>query len=389
MENARHLSIFDTTLRDGEQAPGNSMTFEQKMEMFTVLDNLGFDLIESGFPSATEYDFQVTRELSKMARHSKICAFVRANRADIDTSLRALQDSHSFQIQTLAVGSHIHLEHKRKMTAEAAILEATDAVRYLRAQGVTDVSLGVEDASRGDYDYLQRLITSGVEAGATTVVIADTVGCALPHQFARLVQAAKGWVGDSVKLSIHCHDDLGLALANALAGVHAGADEVQTTLCGIGERAGNTAFEELAAVLSYKRDYYGADTPIDRSRVYAACQRLIDLLDLPVARHKSVIGKYVFATEAGIHQHGMMNNPITYEYVEPHLFGRERQILIGRHSGRNVLRGRLQGRGIEVDNRLLEALYDHIMQAEDLERYNDTDVLVEHYLALEQQTLQA
>jgi 2-isopropylmalate synthase len=379
VDEVRHLSVFDTTLRDGEQAPGNTMSFEQKFEMFRVLDDLGLDLIEAGFPSATPYDFELTKELAKIARHSKICAFVRANRADIDTSLRALQEADQFQIQTLAVGSKIHLDFKRKITAEAAIAEAVDAVSYLRAQGVQDISLGVEDATRGDFEYLQRLINAGVEAGATTIVLADTVGCALPHEFGGLVRRAKGWIGDSVKLAIHCHDDLGLALANALAGIEAGADEVQSTLCGVGERAGNTSFEELAAVLHYKRDQYRADISADRSKIYAACTKLIEMLGLPVARHKSIIGQYVFATEAGIHQHGMMNNPITYEYVEPHQFGRERQMLIGRHSGRSVMRQRLLQQGIEADEHLLEQLYQLVMNADDLERYNDSGVLSELY----------
>ncbi|NRD77090.1 pyruvate carboxyltransferase [Bacillus sp. BRMEA1] len=382
MKPLKQISIFDTTLRDGEQAPGNSMTYDQKLEIFSALDSIGVNVIETGFPSATEYDFNVTKELGKLSRNAKICTFSRANVTDLDVSIKALNGASNFQVQILVVGSEIHLEHKRQITAESAIQEAVSSVRYLRSHGIQDISVIIEDATRGSYDYLKRLIHHSVEAGATTVVLADTVGCSIPEEFGNLVKNVRGWIGSNIKLSVHCHDDLGLALANSLAGIAYGADEVQTTLCGIGERAGNTALEELVAVMLYKKDLYNCYTDIDNLKIYEACQLLINKINLPMTRYKSIIGDYVFSTEAGIHQQGMIRNPLTYEFVEPHKFGRERRMIIGPHSGRSILRDGLEKQDIKVDPYLIDQLYNVIMASGDFDQINDPECLMNKYLEL-------
>ncbi|HHW39252.1 MAG TPA: pyruvate carboxyltransferase [Bacillales bacterium] len=379
MIKIKHIRIFDTTLRDGEQAPGNTMTLEQKVDIFTQLDDLNMDIIEVGFPSSSPVDFNATEEIAKHGHKTKISAFVRPLRSDIDQSLLALRHSNLFQLQTLAVGSEIHLKYKRKMTKQEAINEILNGIEYIRAQGIEDISLGVEDASRGSLEYLKELIIPSVEAGATTIVIPDTVGCAIPEKFADLVRTIKEWVGNSIKVSVHCHNDMGLALGNSLAAIRAGADEVQTTLCGIGERAGNLACEELITVLYYHPEFYGYESRVDPKKMYQACKRLIETLNLNIAKHKSIIGDYVFSTQAGIHQHGLINNPTVYEFVEPKIFGLKRKMLIGRHSGRHVIRERLAKFVDRVDQETVEKIYKTVMHSEKPEIYNNDQLLVEMF----------
>jgi 2-isopropylmalate synthase len=357
----RLLSVFDTTLRDGEQAPGNSMSVEQKVELAKIIEDLGVNVIEAGFPSSSELDFQATSEICRILKRAKVCAFVRARRDDIDQALKAVRDASSFQLQTLAVGSDIHLQYKRKMSREQAIEEATGAVRYAQALGVRDISLGIEDASRGDIEYLKELSEAGVNAGATMLVIADTVGSCVPGEAFALLTKFRTWFGSHVRLSGHFHNDMGLAHANALAAVEAGADEIQVTLCGIGERAGNSAVEELATALHYKQSLYGATTSIQLSKLQPAAQRLQQLIRMQVPRHKAVVGTEVFATEAGIHQAGIIENPTTYEFLNPETFGRRRRLVLGRHSGRHVLRHIVRQASLPLNEQAIMAVYDSLI----------------------------
>src|SRR5438270_3012761 len=353
MDSLKRISIFDTTLRDGEAAPGNSMTWKQKVEIALELEALGVDVIEPGFPASSELDYQVAKELSSLLRRSRINLFCRSSRSDIDIGLDAMQGGAAYQTQILTVGSDIHLEHKRRMTRQEAIAEAADAVAYARQRGIEEISVAPEDCTRGDHEYLRQLTEACMEAGATMVGIPDTVGAALPHEYADLVRSFRQWIGPSARIGVHCHDDMGLAVANALAGIEAGAVEVQATLCGIGERAGNTALEELVAVLAYKRERFHASCGIDERMLFQTATRLAQEIRLPLTRHKSVIGDNVFATEAGMHQAGLLRNPITYEFLEPERFGRQRTIYIGRHSGRTVIKHRLASQGVAVRDDLV------------------------------------
>ncbi|MEN2979112.1 hypothetical protein P7L78_12340 [Tistrella bauzanensis] len=292
---SRRVMVFDTTLRDGEQAPGNVMTAGQKVEMFRRLDALGLDLVEGGFPASSGEDFEAFREMAQGPRQTRICAFCRAAERDIDIIADGLGSSGNAQIEILLVGSEIHLEHKRRITPQEAVDEAVRSVRHAASLGFTDIAVAPEDATRGSLAFLERLLKASVEAGARTIAIPDTVGCALPHEFARLVRLMRGWVGPDVILSAHCHDDLGLALANTLAALEAGADSFQATLCGIGERAGNTALEEAIAQLRLNGPRMGLKTDVALAPVLDAARALRDMIHLPLMPTKPLLG-----SDAGI-----------------------------------------------------------------------------------------
>ena len=353
---ARRIAIFDTTLRDGEQAPGNAMSIADKLDMAKRLEALNVDVIEAGFPASSPSDFQATRAVSKALKTAKIATLSRANRADVHAAVEAAgPENHVLQI--MGTGSDIHLRHKRGITRDEAIDEAIDAARYATSLGVDVVAVGIEDATRGDLAFLQRLTESAVEIGARYIPIADTSGCMTPGEFGDLIAHIRAWAPAPVRIGLHCHNDFGLALPNAIAGLQAGADDVQVTLGGIGERAGNTALEELCAVLAYKGDQLGLRTDVDLSGMYSAYCRLRQAIRLEEPRTKAIFGRYAFGTAAGIHQAGVLRNPATYEYVDPARFGRERSLLISRHSGRAVLRHVLEQIDVQVSDEELAELY--------------------------------
>ncbi|MFF8505639.1 LeuA family protein [Streptomyces anulatus] len=352
----RSIRVFDTTLRDGEQAPGNAMTPDQKVELALAIEATGVDTIEAGFPGSSPSDFEAIRLSAQELTTAKLSTLNRAVREDISLAAEAGGIDHHIQI--MATGSDVHLEHKRGLTRSEGLKEIVDSIRFARELGFTDISLAIEDASRGTDDLLRPLIEAGVEEGARTVVLADTTGCRIPSEFGAQVARVRSWIHDEITLSVHCHQDLGLSLANSLAGIEAGADEVQSTLAGIGERAGNTPLEELAAVLLYKGELLGATSRLHTQKLYDAYMVLSRIIGIMTPRNKAIFGDNAFATQAGIHQAGMLRNPVTYEYVEPHLFGRERGILIGRHSGRSVIRNMFDQMGLGVERELLDEIYD-------------------------------
>lgn len=329
----RKIAAFDTTLRDGEQAPGNEMSVANKVELFRKIDAAGLDVIEVGFPSASPIDYEAVDRILRLPRQCKASLFARSNLSDIDTCLSLLDGVENVQIQILATGSEIHLEHKRRMSRRDAVTETRRAVSYVVERGV-EVSLALEDSSRGSFDLLEETMLVGAECGAQTILLTDTVGIATPNQFAALVERARASLGASMNISVHCHDDLGLATANSLAGLCAGANEYQGTLCGIGERAGNASLEELTAVLLTHGDRLGFRSDVRPVPLYDACMMLSKVIDFPIARNKSILGRFVYSTAAGIHQDGIAKNPITYEPFDPALFGRARETVISRHSGR-------------------------------------------------------
>lgn len=358
----RRISVFDTTLRDGEQAPANAMSPQDKLKLALRIEALGVDSIETGFPASSPSEFEATRLISKNLTTAKFVTFCRAVRADIEKAVEAGGvDRH--EVQVMATGSDLHLVHKRQITRKEAVDEVVDAVSFARSLGVASVSVPIEDASRGEHDLLRAITVSAIEAGADCFVIGDTSGCMTPEEYGDLIARFREWAPSPVRISTHCHDDFGLALANAVAGLKAGADEVQATLGGIGERAGNTALEELAALLSYKGEQLGLRTDIKTEGMYKAYETLREVIRLEEPRNKAIFGTYAFGTAAGVHQQGVLRNPATYEYVEPARFGRERSILIGRHSGRSVLRHLLDELGVQVDeDRLTELYREHVAE---------------------------
>jgi 2-isopropylmalate synthase len=356
----RRISIFDSTLRDGEQAPGNAMSPEQKLQLALALEALGVDVIESGFPSSSPRDAEATRLIGQALTTATMATLNRADHSDIRIAAEA-GGVERHRLQLMATGSELHLEHKRGISAAEGVAEIVSAIRFAHSLGFHDITLGLEDASRGSDGYLRTLVEAGLAEGVTQVVPADTVGHMIPAEYGEMIAKLRSWIGPDVKLGTHCHHDLGLSLANVLAAIEAGADEIQTTVAGIGERAGNTPLEELAAVLLYKGQHYGVRTGLRTEQLFSVFQLLSEFIGLPQPRNKAIFGTNAFATQAGIHQAGMLRSPITYEHVEPGRFGRERAMLVGRHSGRNVVRFVLEQEGIPASEEFVGMLYEHFV----------------------------
>ena len=355
-QTPRRIGIFDTTLRDGEQAPGNAMSAQDKLDLALRLEALNVDVIEAGFPASSPNDFDATQAISASLTKARVATLARARRDDVEAAVQAA-GSRNHVLQIMGTGSDIHLEHKLGITRQQAIEDAVDAAKYAASLDVEVIGVGIEDATRGDYAFLQELTERTVEAGSRYVPIADTSGCATPGEFGELISKIREWAPRPVRIGVHCHNDFGLATANAIAGLQAGADDVQVTVGGIGERAGNTAMEEVCALLAYKSDELGLYCEVDLAGIYEVYQRLREIIRLEEPRNKPIFGKYAFGTAAGIHQAGMLRNPSTYEYVEPARFGRERTLLISRHSGRAVLRYLLADLELDIDNEKLNELY--------------------------------
>lgn len=358
----RRIAVFDTTLRDGEQAPGNGMGPEVKLELGLLIESLGVDTIETGFPASSPSDYEATRLLSRKLTRARFATFVRAIRADVDAAVEA-GGIENHQVQVLATGSDIHLQHKRGISRAEGIREVRDALAYARELGVTDLKVAIEDATRGTPDLLEELVGEVIEAGATTIGLGDTSGCLLPDEYAELVAMVRTWAPRPITLATHCHNDLGLATANALAGLQAGADEVEATLAGIGERAGNTSLEEVIAAVVYKSERTGLYTNVRPELMYAVYRKLADTISMKTPRNKAVFGDNAFATQAGIHQAGMLRKPETYEYLEPERFGRRRELLVGRHSGRAIVRHLVSRFDVEPTDELIESLYKELISS--------------------------
>jgi 2-isopropylmalate synthase len=356
----RRIRIFDTTLRDGEQAPGNGMDPDQKLDLALAIESVGVDVIEAGFPSSSPTEQDSIQLVANSLMSAHISTLNRPLLDDIRLAVD-LAGTGRHHLQIMAPGSDIHVEHKRGVSRACAQAEVVEAIGFAKSLGVQHVTLAIEDASRGPDDLLCPLITECIAAGADTLTIADTTGCMVPSEYGALISRIRSWIPSHIVVSTHCHEDMGLSLANALAGITAGADEVQTTLAGIGERAGNTALEELIAVLTYRGEVLGCTTTAKSEGLYRAFEILRHVIDLPSPRNKAIFGVNAFATQAGIHQAGVLRAPITYEYVDPNRFGRERVILVGRHSGRAVIRHVLLDIGAAVDEDVVDRIYaDHV-----------------------------
>ena len=348
---SKHVKIFDTTLRDGEQAPGCSMTLKEKLRIARALADLRVDVIEAGFPAASPGDFEAVKAVADENHGPTVCALARCHPADIEKASDALAGAAQKRIHVFVATSKIHREHKLRMDKEEVIRSATGAIRLAR-QTCDDVEFSPEDASRTELAYLVDVLTAAIEAGATTLNIPDTVGYTVPAEFDRLFRALREQVPgiDGVTLSVHCHDDLGMAVANSLAAVGAGARQVECTINGIGERAGNCSLEEIVMALKTRADFFGVDTRIDTTRLYPTSRLVAGITGMQVPRNKAVVGENAFAHEAGIHQHGMLQNRATYEIMRPEDVGfSTSNLVLGKHSGRHAFRKRVRELGFELD----------------------------------------
>jgi 2-isopropylmalate synthase len=359
MTSTDRVTIFDTTLRDGEQAPGCSMTVTEKVRMAHKLADLGVDVLEAGFPIASEGDFEAVRAVGREVR-VKLAALARCTPADIERAAKALEGSRggtSPRIHTFIATSEIHLKHKLKKTREQVLADAVAAVELARKH-VDDVEFSAEDGARTDPDFLETVSKAVVAAGAQTVNIPDTVGYSVPEEYGALIGRIARALGPSGVVSVHCHDDLGLAVANSLAAVQAGARQVECTINGIGERAGNCSLEEIVMALKTRRDILPYDTGIKTELLFPCSQLLTSIIGVGVQPNKAIVGRNAFAHEAGIHQDGFLKERTTYEIIDPKTVGvPESKLVLGKHSGRHALKARCEELGLSLGRAELDDLY--------------------------------
>ena len=353
------VSIFDTTLRDGEQSPGCSMNLTEKVRMAARLQELGVDIIEAGFPIASEGDFAAVRAVAAQCREVKVAALCRTSDQDVARAAEALTYAAHPRIHTFVATSDIHLEHKLKKTRAEVIAMTRAAVQQARSYA-EDVEFSAEDATRSDVDYLCEVLDAAVDAGASVLNVPDTVGYTTPTEFARLVQQVNERVvrGRDVTVSVHCHNDLGLAVANSLAAIEAGARQVECTINGIGERAGNASLEEIVMALHVRADRLPFETGVKTPELYPTSQLLSSIVGFDVQPNKAIVGRNAFAHEAGIHQHGVINNPLCYEIMTPESVGvPANSLVLGKHSGRHALSLRYMELGYDMTTAELDAAY--------------------------------
>ncbi len=366
MSNRDKLIIFDTTLRDGEQSPGASMTKDEKIRIAKALEKMRVDVIEAGFPIASPGDFEAVQAVARSVRDSTICGLARALEGDIDRAGEALKEANSGRIHTFIATSPIHMEQKLRMTPDQVVEQAVWAVK--RARNYTDdVEFSAEDAGRSDIDFLCRIFEEAIKAGATTINVPDTVGYNLPDQFGATIRTLMERIPNSHKavFSVHCHNDLGLASANSLAAVQNGARQVECTINGLGERAGNAALEEVVMAVRTRRDLFECDTDLDTTQI-VNCSRLVaSITGFPVQPNKAIVGANAFAHEAGIHQDGVLKSRETYEIMRAEDVGwSHNRMVLGKHSGRNAFRARLEQLGVVFDSE--EELNDAFRRFKDL-----------------------
>ncbi|MEI8011670.1 MAG: 2-isopropylmalate synthase [Candidatus Omnitrophota bacterium] len=358
MNKKDKVILFDTTLRDGEQAPGASMNQREKLEVALSLERLGVDIIEAGFPVISKGDFDSVQMVAKKIRSSAVAGLARAVKKDIDAAAEALKSAKHPRIHIFLATSKIHLEHKLKKTPDEIVQMAVDAVKYAR-QKTDDIEFSPEDASRSDKVFLYRVLEAVIKAGARTVNIPDTVGYAMPEQYGKLITDIRENVPNIGKavISVHCHNDLGLAVANSLAAVKAGARQVECTINGIGERAGNAAMEEIVMALRTRSDFFGVSTDINTTEITRVSRLVSKFTGFVVAPNKAIVGGNAFRHESGIHQDGMLKEPTTYEIMRPEDVGCSGTgLVLGKHSGRHALKSRLKQLGMELsDDELVRA----------------------------------
>lgn len=372
------IAIFDTTLRDGEQSPGCSMYLEEKTAMARQLELLGVDVIEAGFPIASEGDFQAVRAVSAECRNATVAALARTKEDDVYRAASALKGARRSRIHTFVATSDIHLQYKLKKT-RTEVLKMTEQSVQL-ANGLADeVEFSAEDATRSDVDFLCEVFNTAVAEGATILNVPDTVGYTLPTEFANLVRTIKERVvGDkNVTISVHCHNDLGLAVANSLAAIEAGARQIECTINGIGERAGNASLEEVIMACAVRSDKIPYANNIDTTQLFPASELLSSIISFGVQPNKAIVGRNAFAHEAGIHQHGVLSNPLCYEIMTPESVGiAKNDIVLGKHSGRHALSSRYEEMGFSFDPEEITEIYSRFVTLADRKKnIYDQDLL--------------
>jgi 2-isopropylmalate synthase len=373
------IMVFDTTLRDGEQSPGCSMNRQEKLRLAHQLDRLGVDVIEAGFPIASDGDFESVKAIAAVVRRPIIAGLARACRPDIERAWEALKDAAHPRIHVFLATSDIHLQYKLRITRDQCVAQARDAVRFAKSL-CDDVEFSPEDATRTEPEFLCRVLTAVVEAGATTLNIPDTVGYTVPSEFAELITTIRKNVKgiEKVTISAHCHNDLGMAVANALAAVDAGARQVECTINGIGERAGNASLEEIVMAMRTRPDRYPYETGVASEQIFTASQLLSEITGVPVQPNKAITGRNAFAHEAGIHQDGMLKNPLTYEIMTPKSVGvPDSKLVLGKHSGRHALGIRCEQLGYQFDRRALDDIYRRFVRLADKIKHVEDHHLLE------------
>jgi 2-isopropylmalate synthase len=391
-----HLIIFDTTLRDGEQSPGASMTQEEKVRIARQLERMHVDIIEAGFPAASNGDFKAVKAVADTIKDSTVCGLARAIKGDIDRAGEALKNANSARIHTFIATSPVHMEKKLRMSPDQVFEQAVKAVKWAR-EYTDNVEFSPEDAGRSNIDFLCRILEAVIEAGATTLNIPDTVGYTMPEQFGKLVQTLRKRIPNSDKaiFSVHCHNDLGLAVANSLSAVMNGARQVECTINGLGERAGNASLEEIVMAVRTRQDLFPCETLIDATQIVPASKLVSGITGFPVQPNKAIVGANAFAHEAGIHQDGVLKHRETYEIMRAEDVGwGANKLSLGKHSGRNAFRNRLKELGIELESEeILNATFirfkeladkKHDIFDEDLHALvsDETMSLQEHYKLL-------
>ena len=364
------VRIFDTTLRDGEQSPGFSMNTAEKIRMARQLAKLGVDVIEAGFPIASRGDLEAVQAVAKEVRDVPIAALARARKEDVDAAIEALEPAAASRLHVFLATSDLHLRAKLNMSREQALEAIRSMVRFGR-QHVAEVEFSAEDAGRTDIDFLCEVCRVAVKAGATILNLPDTVGYAVPEEYAAMFRQVREHLGDpaGITLSAHCHDDLGMAVANSLAAVRAGVRQIECTVNGIGERAGNAALEEVVVALAVRKESFGVTTGIRLEELFPASRMLSEITKAAVAPNKAVVGANAFAHEAGIHQDGIIKNPLTYEIISPQTVGvPARSLVLGKHSGRNALRLSLRDLGYEPSDAELVEVYRRVTALADKQK---------------------
>ncbi len=378
--------IFDTTLRDGEQSPGATMTFEEKLDVAELLDGMGVDIIEAGFPIASDGDFEAVSEIAKRCKSSVVCGLARASFGDIDRAADAIRHARRGRIHTFIGTSPLHRKYQLQMDEEQVLEKITASVT--RARNATDdVEWSAMDATRTEHDYLCRCVEAALKAGATTINIPDTVGYATPEEYYALIAMLLARVPglDRAIISTHCHDDLGLAVANSLAGVRAGARQIECTINGLGERAGNAALEEVVMAIRTRADIMPYHTAIDSPQLLKASKLVSGVTNFPVQYNKAIVGRNAFAHESGIHQDGVLKNTSTYEIMTPESVGVAKSSLVmGKHSGRAAFRAKLKDLGYEPGDNALEDAFTRFKALADRKKHiydEDIEALVDAGLA--------
>ena len=387
MPHRERVMIFDTTLRDGEQSPGCSMAQPEKLRVARALGELGVDVIEAGFPAASRGDWESVNAVAREVQGPIICGLARCNRDDIELVAKAVKPAAKKRIHVFLATSAIHRQYKLNMAQDEIIRTAVEGVRIARDLA-EDVEFSPEDASRTELDFLTQVVEAVIEAGATTVNIPDTVGYTVPDEFAELFRYLRKNVRgiDKIRLSVHCHDDLGMAVANSLTAVVAGARQIECTINGIGERAGNCSLEEVVMVMKTRNDRYPFATGIQAEHLYSCSQTLASIITFGPQPNKAIVGRNAFAHEAGIHQDGYLKERTTYEIIDPKTVGvPEGKLVLGKHSGRHALKNRLEDLGFDLSKDELDFVYTEITRLAD----NKKGLMDEEIAALARRSQQA